>query len=141
MKKIVSGVAAELGNLVKDTLKTTVIEIANAFTPIEIINGNLNHTPLDSQRLNEAYRKNDEIRYKQIKQRLLNQMREEEQRVRIKKQQEIKQKLQEEQLREEKSEPQQFTPLEIPRGKQRRSIFERVIKKKYSEFRAGKGRG
>jgi len=110
-----------------------------------------NHTPLDTKKLEEGYKKQDQQKIMDVRQRLWHyfnlEKQEEKKAVDERKKEEIDQKREEEWEKEEKKrkkqqEEQKQPFVEPPKGKERRSIFapRKVAKRTLAETRAGSGK-
>lgn len=164
MKNLARDTIGEILELGKSTAKTTAKQIGQTFSPLKLAEKAVgierpddssdnnekqekNHTPLDTKRLEEKYKQNEEIKLKSLKQRLFQQIKTEEKRIwEEKKMQEQRKKQLEEQEKKRKEEEEkkkkEQEELVVPRGKVRRSIFsfKRKLKSKFAEFRAGSGK-
>lgn len=165
MKGLARDTLGELLELGKSTAKTTVKQIGQTFSPLKLTEKVLgldnddetnlpdekklkkNFTPLDTERLEKEYKKPDEIKYKELRKRLFDQIKNEERQIFEQKKEEEKKKLLEEERKrkeEEEKRKKEQEELTIPQGKIRRSIFapiKKTIQQLIPEFRGSKSKG
>jgi len=163
MRNFARDTIGELLELGKSTVKTTVKQVGQTFSPLKLTEKALgideregsseekkskkeNFTPLNTKRLEEKYEEGKDAKYQALKRRLFNQIRQEERRILEQKKLEEarKKQLEEERKRKEEEEKKkkEQEELVVPKGKVRRSIFAftKKIKSKFAEFRAGSGK-
>ncbi len=164
MRNFARDTIGELLELGKSTAKQSVKQVGKTFSPLKLTEKTLglketsetetetkresqkNHTPLDTQKLEEKYEESKEIKYKRLKKRLFEQIKREEREILERKKAEETRKKQLEEQRKKKEEEEkkkkEQEELIVPKGKVRRSIFAfaRKIKSKFAEFRAGSGK-
>ena len=144
----------ELGELIA---KNTAQELRQTFSPLKILEGitgkenekrKQNSTPLDTEKLAKKYQEQDKQKEEALRQRLFQLVRqgEEEALQRQKKQETEEQRIklyqEKEKKRKEEERKKQGIPLEIPKGKIRRSIFspKKVTQRQHPEIKPASGK-